>query len=771
MKGGRVGMGAAAATGLGKKSGAGGSEEDVGGKPRPRQLRLVSEKVLGNRGLELKHELKRRPDWRTLGGILKNKFPKCGESRRLREIALNLSEPSVECYREALLLSIDDGDEDLAEAITAVMVDQEVDITRGCTASPFFAPHITPLLLACLKNDFHIVAVYLRLGIRLLPPHLSNCSCLECADELEYGESAERAIARIDTFRGFASSAYLFLSAHDPFLLAIDLASDLHKAMDYEPQNRDKYAAIQRQVQAFAAKLASLLRNHEEVKLVLGKSEGIQLPSNDFVLPRLRLALDARMKDFLAQFEIQTEISRVWQGSWADMRVKASGLWLWRWASVTLLYPFTALLHLCSAGFLLTDYKTSPLARFAAFFSSYVAFVAALFVFIEFRQDPDTRGPPQEILLLILLVYIWLYVFGLAFWDFLRVFKYGPKRFLAVWWTWTNVVMYLVFSMAFCSWVQAAVTAGQDGLQRVDRAHWQASDPQLLFEALFGVGAILATFRVLYFLQLLRVFGPTVISVGRCTRDILEYCVVIGIVMLSFAVGLNFIYQPYHFEQGAFRGIRLSTLNLYWSFFGHLAPSDLGLSKGQANGAAVGQVGLDGVVREHALAYYFGSAVVVIYNVLIVVVLLNLMVAMMCNSAGEIIMNENVEWKFVRCAIWAEFMEADNALPPPLNLLWWWVTWIPFLVSPRHRFQFWPPNLWYYHPRNQTKLLHLYKQLMLALFHRYSAQKKQNFVSAATLEKADPNPSLLDDHTDRIENIVRKRHTNNPTNPTTPAKA
>ena len=750
-------MGAAASTRLGV--GGGGSTEDAPGKPR---LRRMSDKVLGSAGVGLKHELKRRPDWRTLAGILKTKFPKCGESRRLREIALNLSQPSVECYNEALLLAIDDGNEELTEAITAVMVDQELDLTRGCFGSPFFAPHLTPLLLACLKNDFHIVAVYLRLGLRLTPPHLSNCACPDCADELESGESAERALSRIDTFRAFASSAYLFLSSHDPFLLAIDLASDLQKAMAREPQNRDKYAAIQRQVQAFAAKLASLLRNHDEVKLVLGKSEGIQLPSNDFVLPRLRLALDARMKEFLSQFEVQTELSRVWQGSWADMRVTGSASWLWRWSSVTILYPFTALIYLCSAGFLLPEYKSSPLARFTAFFSSYVAFIGALCIFIEFRQDHNTRGAPQEIHLFILLIYIWLYIFGLMFWDFLRVFKYGPQRYLAVWWAWPNVMMYLVFAMAFSSWIQAVVTSGEDGLTHIDRAHWQASDPQLLFEALFGVGAIIATFRVLYFLQLLRLFGPTVISVGRCVRDILQYCFVIGIVILSFAMGLNFIYRPYHLQQGAFRGIRLSTLNLYWSFFGQLAPSDLGLSKGQANGAVVGQVGLDGVVREHTLPYYFGCAVVIFYNVLIVVVLLNLMVAMMCNSAGEIITNENVEWKFVRCAIWAEFMEADNALPPPFNLIWWWLTWIPYFASPRRRFQLWPPNYWYYQPHNRTKHLLLYRQLMLALFQRYCALSKQISGTVATLEKVDPSPSLIDDATDRIENIVRKRHANNP---------
>lgn len=62
------------------------------------------------------------------------------------------------------------------------------------------------------------------------------------------------------------------------------------------------------EVCGFAGRLAALLRGEAELGLVLGASEGIQLPSADFPLPRLRLALDAGLKDFVSVSGVHCQV-------------------------------------------------------------------------------------------------------------------------------------------------------------------------------------------------------------------------------------------------------------------------------------------------------------------------------------------------------------------------------------------------------------------------------------------------------------------------------
>ncbi len=120
-----------------------------------------------------------------------------------------------------------------------------------------------------------------------------------------------------------------------------------------------------------------------------------------------------------------------------------------------------------------------------------------------------------------------------------------------------------------------------------------------------------------------------------------------------------------------------------------------------------GNAGPENSRNDHWFTWFFGEMIVAIYNIVVMIVLLNLMIAMICNTAGSILVsdqmeedakksfiffqsNEDTEWKYVRCHIWVEFFEENNAVPPPMNILYWFLLWIPFLMNKHRKFKLWP---------------------------------------------------------------------------------
>ncbi|KIH60157.1 hypothetical protein ANCDUO_09599 [Ancylostoma duodenale] len=73
-----------------------------------------------------------------------------------------------------------------------------------------------------------------------------------------------------------------------------------------------------------------------------------------------------------------------------------------------------------------------------------------------------------------------------------------------------------VFCLALHLWLTGVVMPMEPDLRELNRIHW-----------------------------LIKGIGGSVISVGRCVSTIYNYLVVMGVIMVSFAVGINLLVQPY----------------------------------------------------------------------------------------------------------------------------------------------------------------------------------------------------------------------------------
>jgi hypothetical protein len=54
----------------------------------------------------------------------------------------------------------------------------DVNIFAGCISSEYFQPHMTPLMLACIGNNFAITSCLLLRNHAIDLPHFPDCNCL-----------------------------------------------------------------------------------------------------------------------------------------------------------------------------------------------------------------------------------------------------------------------------------------------------------------------------------------------------------------------------------------------------------------------------------------------------------------------------------------------------------------------------------------------------------------------------------------------------------------
>ncbi|XP_071808444.1 short transient receptor potential channel 7-like [Asterias amurensis] len=197
---------------------------------------------------------------------------------------------------------------------------------------------------------------------------------------------------------------------------------------------------------------------------------------------------------------------------------------------------------------------------------------------------------------------------------------------------------------------------------------YDAYQPTLVAEALFGVTITVSFLRLLNLLLVSESVGPLRISLGAMTGDILKFLVIFLAIWFAFGIGLyrNF-YSAGQSTMRACAGegsepadcqtlVGFSSFiggmhDLYWSLFGMIGTNILVLPAKQS-------------VAETA-----GTALYVCYHIVAVLVLLNALIGMLSNTYNIVEEDADTEWKFHRAAVWATYLRPVGTLPPPFNLI------------------------------------------------------------------------------------------------------
>uniref|UniRef100_A0A8C9FDG6 Transient receptor potential cation channel subfamily C member 7 n=1 Tax=Pavo cristatus TaxID=9049 RepID=A0A8C9FDG6_PAVCR len=497
-----------------------------------------------------------------------------------------------------------------------------------------FSHDITPIILAAHCQEYEIVHILLLKGARIERPHDYFCKCNECIEK-QRKDSFSHSRSRMNAYKGLASAAYLSLSSEDPVLTALELSNELARLANIETEFKNDYRKLSMQCKDFVVGVLDLCRDTEEVEAILNGDVNIHLcpehhrPS----LSRIKLAIKYEVK----------KLGRTLR---------------------------------------------SPFMKFVAHAVSFTIFLGLLVVNASDRFEGVKNLPnetitdhPKQIFRVKTTQFSWTellimkWVLGMIWSECKEIWEEGPREYVVHLWNLLDFGMLSIFVASFTARFMAFLKATEaqqyvdqyvqdDDLNNVTlppevayftyaRNRWLPSDPQIISEGLYAIAVVLSFSRIAYILPANESFGPLQISLGRTVKDIFKFMVIFIMVFLAFMIGMFNLYSYYLGAKynPAFTTVEESFKTLFWSIFGLSEVISVVLK------------------YDHKFIENIGYVLYGVYNVTMVVVLLNMLIAMINNSYQEIEEDADVEWKFARAKLWLSYFDEGRTLPAPFNLV------------------------------------------------------------------------------------------------------
>ncbi|XP_074169654.1 short transient receptor potential channel 7 isoform X4 [Rhinolophus sinicus] len=330
----------------------------------------------------------------------------------------------------------------------------------------------------------------------------------------------------------------------------------------------------------------------------------------------------------------------------------------------------------------------SPFMKFVAHAVSFTIFLGLLVVNASDRFEGVKTLPnetftdyPKQIFRVKTTQFSWTemlimkWVLGMIWSECKEIWEEGPREYVLHLWNLLDFGMLSIFVASFTARLMAFLKASEaqlyvdqhvpeDTLNNVSlppevayftyaRDKWWPSDPQIISEGLYAIAVVLSFSRIAYILPANESFGPLQISLGRTVKDIFKFMVIFIMVFVAFMIGMFNLYSYYRGAKynPAFTTVEESFKTLFWSIFGLSEVISVVLK------------------YDHKFIENIGYVLYGVYNVTMVVVLLNMLIAMINNSYQEIEEDADVEWKFARAKLWLSYFDEGRTLPAPFNLV------------------------------------------------------------------------------------------------------
>ncbi|OCT97102.1 hypothetical protein XELAEV_18009325mg [Xenopus laevis] len=553
-----------------------------------------------------------------------------------------------------------------------------------------FSPDITPIILAAHCQKYEVVHMLLIKGAKIERPHDYFCKCSDCTENQKH-DSFSHSRSRINAYKGLASPAYLSLSSEDPVHTALELSNELAKLANIEKEFKNDYRKLSMQCKDFVVGVLDLCRDSEEVEAILNgdvDAEPIESQRNRPSLSRVKLSIKYEVKKFVAHPNCQQQLLTIWYENISGLREQPIAIKCLVVLVVALGLPLLAVGYWIAPCSRLGRILRSPFMKFVAHAASFIIFLCLLVFNASDRFEGITTLPniavieyPKQIFRVKTTRFTWMemliivWVLGMMWSECKELWLEGPREYILQLWNVLDFGMLSIFIAAFTARLLAFMQATKaqqyvdKNIQESDlslvtlppeieyftyaRDKWLPSDPQIISEGLYAIAVVLSFSRIAYILPANESFGPLQISLGRTVKDIFKFMVLFIMVFLAFMIGMFILYSYYLGAKvnSAFTTVEESFKTLFWSIFGLSEVTSVVLK------------------YDHKFIENIGYVLYGIYNVTMVVVLLNMLIAMINSSYQEIEDDSDVEWKFARSKLWLSYFDDGKTLPPPFSIV------------------------------------------------------------------------------------------------------
>ncbi|XP_061755779.1 short transient receptor potential channel 7-like isoform X2 [Nerophis ophidion] len=484
---------------------------------------------------------------------------------------------------------------------------------------------------------------------------------------------------RDDDFYAYDEDGTRFSHDVTPIILAAH-------CQEYE----NDYRKLSMQCKDFVVGVLDLCRDTEEVEAILNGDVDLCPPSpyNRPCLSRVKLAIKYEVKKFVAHPNCQQQLLTIWYENLPGLRQQSVGVKCWTVLGVAAGLPFLAVAYWIMPCSKLGQILRSPFMKFVAHAVSFTIFLGLLVVNASDRFEGVKNLPnetitdhPRQVFRVKTTQFSWTemlimkWVLGMIWSECKEIWSDGPREYIMHLWNVLDFGMLSIFVASFTARFMAFLKASK-AQQYVDmhvpdedlsnaslpdevayftfaRNKWRPSDPQIISEGLYAIAVVLSFSRIAYILPANESFGPLQISLGRTVKDIFKFMVIFIMVFVAFMIGMFNLYSYYLGAKynPAFTTVEESFKTLFWSIFGLSEVISVVLK------------------YDHKFIENIGYVLYGVYNVTMVVVLLNMLIAMINSSYQEIEEDADVEWKFARAKLWLSYFDEGRTLPAPYNLV------------------------------------------------------------------------------------------------------
>ncbi|XP_070826283.1 short transient receptor potential channel 6 isoform X1 [Chaetodon trifascialis] len=551
-----------------------------------------------------------------------------------------------------------------------------------------FSHDITPIILASQCHEYEIVHILLMKGARIERPHDYFCQCRICSEQQKH-DSFSHSQSRINAYKGLASPAYLSLSNEDPVMAALELGNELAVLANIEKEFKNDYKKLSMQCKDFVVGLLDLCRNTEEVKAILNGDTESSQSSETFSrqnLIRLKLAIKYEVKKFVAHPNCQQQLLSIWYENLSGLRQQTTAVKILLVLGVAAGLPVLAFMHWIAPSSKLGKLMCGPFLKFVAHAASFMIFLCLLVLNAADRFGGTSLLPnmtihdhPSQLFRMKTTPFTWMeiliisWVIGKIGEECKDIWSQDIREYISEPWNLLDFSILTIFMTSFIArlmafWhaysAQCFIDKHYTDLSNMTlpfeiqyfqlaRINWMPSDPQLISEGLYAIAVVLSFSRIAYILPANESFGPLQISLGRTVKDIFKFMVIFITVFVAFMVGMFNLYSYYlgAKHNDAFTTLEESFKTLFWAIFG------------------LSEVKSVVINIDHKFIENIGYVLYGVYNIIMVIVLLNMLIAMFNSSFQEIEDDADVEWKFARAKLWLSYFEHGGTLPVPFNLV------------------------------------------------------------------------------------------------------
>ncbi|XP_034024369.1 short transient receptor potential channel 6 [Thalassophryne amazonica] len=551
-----------------------------------------------------------------------------------------------------------------------------------------FSHDITPIILASQCNQYEIVHILLIKGAHIEQPHDYFCQCRSCSEQ-RGPDCFSHSQSRINAYKGLASPAYLCLSNEDPVMAALELSNELALLANIEKEFKNDYKKLSMQCKDFVVELLDLCRNTEEVEAIIKGDTELFRNSETFSrqnLLRLKLAIKYEVKKFVAHPNCQQQLLSIWYENLSGLRQQTAAVKIFLVLGVAAGLPVLALMYWIAPSSKMGKLMRGPFLKFVAHAASFMLFLSLLvlnaadrFTGTSLLPNMTIHDHPSQLFRMkttpftCMEIVIISWVIGKICKECKDIWSQDLCDYISEPWNLLDFSILAIFMTSFIArlmafWhtysAQCYVDKQHTDLSNITlpfeiqyfqlaRIDWMPSDPQLISEGLYAVAVVLSFSRIAYILPANESFGPLQISLGRTVKDIFKFMVIFITVFVAFMVGMFNLYSYYlgAKHNDAFTTVEESFKTLFWAIFG------------------LSEVKSVVINIDHKFIENTGYVLYGVYNIIMVIVLLNMLIAMFNSSFQEIEGDADVEWKFARAKLWFSYFEQGGTLPVPFNLL------------------------------------------------------------------------------------------------------